>query len=637
MEYRHLVEVYEKLSSTSKRLEKTYWVAQLLKSTSVQDLDSIILLLQGRIFPIWDEQKIGVAIMMVQKAITLATGATSDQINTLWKETGDLGLVAQKLVQDKKQQTLVSKHLEVKDVFETIQKLAKIQGAKSVDTKLKLIAGLLSSSQKIEAQYIARTLLEDLRIGVGEGVLRDAIAWAYAPNILGIHMTCPSCAKIVPFQKICFDCNEKNTLKYKDLNDLVKTKYVDSFKICTNNSDMLISTQSDHEAREMYNSLILHVQEAFDITNDFAKVASIMKKDGIKGLGKLTIKTGIPLNLMLYPKAVDIQDGFKQVGKPAALEYKYDGFRTEIHVSKGQVKIFTRRLEEVTLKFPDIVALIKENVKADECILDAEILGIDPKTGKSLPFQNISKRIKRKHDIEKIAKEIPVWINIFDIILYNNKNLLKESFEQRRSILQEIVKQQPLKLNLAQQLVTDDVKVAEKFYKQALNDGHEGIMMKNLSGIYKPGKRVSLGVKVKPVMETLDLVIVGAQWGEGKRVGAFTSFTLACRDEDDNLLELGNMSTGLKEKQTEDTDITYTYMTKILQEHIEAEKGKQVRVRPAIVIEVHFEEIQISQTNDSGYALRFPRFVRLREDRSPHEISDIHLVENLFKTQRNRQ
>ena len=328
-----------------------------------------------------------------------------------------------------------------------------------------------------------------------------------------------------------------------------------------------------------------------------------------------------------------IEDAFERVGKPCAFEYKYDGFRLQIHKNNNKIKLFTRRLEDVTPQFPDVVEVINDHIKANNFILDSEIIGIDPKTKKWLPFQSISQRIKRKYDIETIKKTVPVIVNLFDAIMLNDKNLLKIAFKDRRKALEKVTKQSKNKIELAAQLVTDGRKEAEDFYAEALKKGNEGVMVKNLEAPYKPGSRVGYGVKVKPVMETLDLVIVGAEWGEGKRSSWLSSFTIACQDNGE-FLEIGKVGTGIKEKSEEGT--SFEELTKLLKPLIINEKGKSIFVKPKIIIEINYEKIQKSPTYSSGYALRFPRLVKLRIDKGLHDVSDIEFIEQLYFSQRNR-
>jgi len=225
-------------------------------------------------------------------------------------------------------------------------------------------------------------------------------------------------------------------------------------------------------------------------------------------------------------------------------------------------------------------------------------------------------------------------VKVFDVLEAAGKDLLETNFDERRTVLKKHIKEKKHHLELAEQLITGDQKEAEKFYKQSLDAGNEGVMVKNLHTPYKPGSRVGYGVKVKPVMETLDVVITGAEWGEGKRSGWLTSYTVACIDEEGEYQELGKVGTGIKELEEE--GVSFKQLTDLLRPLITSEKGKSVRVKPKIVIELKYEEIQKSNSYSSGYALRFPRFVRLREDRRAEEISDLEQVEELFVLQRGR-
>ena len=387
---------------------------------------------------------------------------------------------------------------------------------------------LLTSAKPVEARYVVRLLLEDLRVGLGEGTIRDAIAVAY------------------------YERTEKKDIDIENMQGLF-------------GKESELTTIRDK------------IQEAYDLTNDYSKVAAILMDKGLDALGELDMDVLKPIKVMLAQKVKNMTEGFDRVGKPAALEFKYDGFRMLIGKSKDKIIIHTRRLENVTKQFPDVVELIKEHVKADSCIIDGEAVGYDPKTKNYVPFQNISQRIKRKYDIEQLAKEVPVELNIFDILYYDGKPVINESYEKRRKIIEKIIKEKEFRIRLSEQTVTDDVEKAELFYKKSLDAGNEGIMLKSLNAPYKPGSRVGHMVKLKPVMETLDLVIVAAEWGEGKRAGWLTSFTVACYDEDsDDYLEIGKFGTGIKEKEEEGT--SFEELTQLIKPNIIHEKGRQVEI-----------------------------------------------------------
>ncbi len=584
MIYKELVAVYEQLEGTSKRLEKTWCIAQLLKKTPLEDLEHLCLLLQGRLFPAYDEREVGVASRLVIKALSLATGHSTDKVEQLWKRTGDLGKTAELLIAKKHQATLAQQHLTVRKVFENLRKLAELEGEGVVDRKLKLIAELLTSASPLESKYIIKTVLQDLRIGVGEGVMRDAILWAFFTRELHI--------------------------------------------LYDNKENLEVVTEFD---RKKYMEYAASVQRMYDLSANFGEVAAALKKKGKDAFGTIELEVGKPLKVMLYQKAIDIKDAFETVGKPAALEYKYDGFRMQIHKNEDTIELFTRRLERVTNQFPDVVKVIKAQIQAKACILDAEIIGIDPKTRQWMPFQNISQRIKRKYDIEETIRKIPVMVNVFDILYADGKTLLHEPFSKRRALIERIVREKKDEIQAARQIITSSEKEALAFYEESLNRGNEGIMAKSLDKEYKPGSRVGYGVKVKPVMETLDLVIVGAEWGEGKRSGWLSSFVLACRDGI-HFREIGRVGTGIKELESE--GVTFEKLTKLLKPLIFEEKGKEVTVKPKIVLEIDYEEIQKSPTYGSGYALRFPRVLRLREDKSIRDASEISYIKQLYEEQK---
>ncbi|MBT4134848.1 ATP-dependent DNA ligase [Candidatus Woesearchaeota archaeon] len=560
MEYSKLVEIYETLSGTSKLLEKRAIIAGFLKGLNSEEVESAVLLLEGRLFPEWDRRKIGIGTQTVIKSISTSSGKSEDLIKADWAKIGDLGLVAERNISSKTQSTLFSGKLTIDQVFTKLRKLSEIEGSGSTGKKIGLIAELLSASNGVSAKYIVRTCLEDLRTGAGFGVLRDSIASA-------------------------FDVEVAN------------------------------------------------VQTAYDLTTDISSVAKLAKTKSNEGLLALELSVGNPVKVMLFKKSESIEEGFDVVGKPAAIDYKYDGFRLQIHRSGKEIKLFTRNLEDVASQFPDIVKMIEKDVNSKEFIIDCEVIGYDKKTGKWKPFQDISQRIKRKYEIEEMIKEVPVMIIVFDIINLDGENLISMPFGERRDKLSKVIREDPLAVSLAKEIVTDSVEKGKEFYAKALSDGAEGVMMKKLDSVYKPGSRVGYGIKIKPVMETLDLVVVGSEWGTGKRSKWLSSFILACRDGND-FKEIGKMGTGFKEKDEE--GVSFGKMTELLKPLVVSESGREVRVKPGVIIEVKYEEIQKSTNYDSGFALRFPRFVRLRDDKGLKDIDDLKRVSKLAKSQRSR-
>ncbi len=565
MKYSKLAELYESLSSRTKRLEKTGILSKFLKDLEEKDRDIIYLLL-GSIYPEHDARRIGISNQLVIKAISKATGTSVEKVVKEWKTIGDLGKVSEKLTKEKKQHTLASKILYTEKIIDNLRKLPELEGKGTIEKKLSLITELLTSASPIESLYIIRTLIGDLRIGIQESTIRDAMASAF------------------------FKEDEKN-------------------------------------------EVIEKIQSALDKTNDIALVFEIIKKGKIKELDKISIKIGKPIKVMLAQKTNSIEGGFEALGKPCAIEYKYDGFRLIIHKDKEKIILFTRRLENVTKQFPEVVEYIKKYVKGESFILDSEAVGFDSKTHEYKPFQEISRRIKRKYNIEEIQKKLPVEINVFDILLYNGKSYLEKSFKERTEFIKKIIENHPYKIIHAKQIITSEKESAEKFYKKALSENQEGIMMKNLKAPYKPGRRVGYMLKMKPEERDYDLVITGAEYGTGKRGGGLTSFILSCKDKKKNeFVEIGKMSTGLKEKESK--GVSYTELTNKLNPLIIEEKGKSVEIKPKIVVAVTYQEIQRSPNYNSGFALRFPRFTALREDKPLSEITTLQDIEKDYKNQK---
>ncbi len=550
MEYTKLVEVYEKLSATTKKLEKRDIVAEFIKNLNTEDLQIVIHLLQGKIFLESEEQEIGIADKLIIQAL-MKLGFSKPEVFDEFKETGDLGLVAEKLVKRKRQSALFKRKLSAEQVFYKIRELAGLTGKSSQAKKLNIILELLNSAEPKQTKYITRTILEELRLGVAEGIMRDAVAQAFEVS--------------------------KEDVEY-----------------------------------------------AYNLETDFGEVAGIAKEKGEDGLKNVRLELGRPIKVMLSEKAGNLKEALEDAKEPA-IEIKYDGMRTLVQKNKDKIWLFTRRLENITKQFPDLVELCKKNILAEKAILEGETIGIDKETGKPIPFQELSKRIHRKYDIEKIAKEIPVQINFFDCLLVDKKQLLKESFGARRKKLEEIIKQVKGKFILAEQIRTKDLKPTEQFYKKALDSGQEGVMVKNLLAPYQPGKRVGYMYKVKPEKESLDLVITGAEWGKGRRANWLASFILSVRDEETGeLLEIGKMGTGL-------TDEQFKEMTERLKPLILTEKENVLSIKPKIVIEVGYQELQKSPNYKSGFALRFPKLIRTREDKSVEEADTLERIKKIYK------
>ncbi len=570
MLYSKLVEVYEELEKTSARLGKIDAVARILKEAEPGNLPRVVLLLQGKVFPSWSEQEIGIADKMVVRIVSTATGFKEAEVMRHYNETGDLGLTVEKLLAGKRQQTLGVKRIDIAKVFENLQKLATVEGKGSQEVKVSIVRELVIHSSPKEAKYIVRTALGQLRVGVAEGVVRDAIAAAFFPDKEG-----------------------------DDKKEVIKA-----------------------------------IEWAWFMRPDYGDVARMAKEKGLEGLKKAKLELGKPFQVLLAEKSPSLKEALEAYENPQ-LEWKFDGARIQCHKDGDKVWLFTRRLENVTNQFPDIVRMVREGVRARRCVLEGEAMAIG-KNGKPAPFQILSQRIHRKYEIDKMAKEIPVQMNWFDIVYLDAEQLFDSTFRERRKMLERMIKATKGKFQLSEPLLTKDLHKAEKFYQDALYAGQEGVMVKNLDATYQPGRRVAGGwLKVKPIMETLDLVITGAQWGTGKRAGWLGSFVLACREEESGeFMECGMMGTGVKEKKTDEKDVTFKDLTEMLRPSIVSEKGNMVRIKPKIVLEIAYEEIQKSPNYGSGYALRFPRLISLRIDKSISDADTLDRIKYLYEMQK---
>ncbi|MCS7121305.1 MAG: ATP-dependent DNA ligase [Archaeoglobaceae archaeon] len=535
----------EKISST---LELAARVSVVMKKLSDDDLYNFTLFLMGRVFPTWDERDLGVGIGMIYEALEDVSGIKKERIEDYVRELGDLGLAAEKVLKNKKISTLASEELTIKRIRETFNEIAELSGEGSRKKKTLLLTGLFTSASPIEARYLVRIILKEMRLGVGEGIIRDAIARAFN----------------VPVEL---------------------------------------------------------VERAYMVTNDLGKVAVIAKNNGKSGLESVKIEPHIPVKMMLAQNAESAKEAVEEIGE-VAVEWKFDGSRIQVHYANGKVTIYSRRLENVTNAIPEIAEAVKKNVE-DGVILDGEVIAV--KDGKPMPFQQVLRRFRRKHDISKMMEKISLQVYFFDI-LYKDGELINLPLKERRKILEKVVSENEI-VKIADQVVTKDPEKVEEIFKASIDAGHEGVMIKDPNSLYIPGRRGKHWLKLKTVMETLDLAVVGGEWGEGKRSKWFSSFELACKDPiTEKLLRVGKVATGFTDEDLEE-------LTELFKPLIIRQIGKRVDFVPKYVFEVAYQEIQKSPKYESGFALRFPRFVRLRDDKSVEEIDTVDRIDQLFARQ----
>ncbi len=566
MLYRVLAETLQKLEQTPGYLEKNALIVELLKQTPVEEMERVVYLLLGRPWPAYVSKETGVGPQQLKRALSLASGYPLAEIERRMAKVGDLGEVAAELMRGRRQITLFSQPLTVERVFEKIKSLPDLTGEGSMDRKIGVVAELLSDATPLEAKFVVRTVLGDLRVGIAEGRMRDAIAATFGlpPEL---------------------------------------------------------------------------VEHAYMLTTDYAVVARAAAQ-GEEALRRLGIEVGHPVNPMLAQRAESVEEILERMGGRAAFELKLDGIRIQAHRDGDRIVLFTRRMEDYTHMFPDLVDPLRRALKSDRMVVDGELVAIDPRSGKPMPFQEVLRR-RRKYGIEKMVEQIPIQIHLFDVLVVDGKTVVERPYEERRRMLEERVEPVPGRVMVVERRVTGKREEVEEFLRYSLSLGHEGLVAKQLDSPYRAGRREFLWLKLKPEVDTVDLVVVGAHYGKGKRAGTFGSYVLAARDErtgtyktvtrcgsgytDEDLEELTRMFEGLRvEKPPPEVEI-----------EIECD----AYFRPEVVFEVAFEEIQLSppEKHTGGVGLRFPRFIRIREDRRPEEATTLEEILQMYRAQQRRK
>jgi DNA ligase-1 len=539
----------------------TALVAELLVKVTPEELPVVTHFVMGEIFPAWSSEEIGVGAGILYSALAKSAGLSVADIKEIVRETGDIGETAVKALKkvSSGQATFSSfmedsSDLSILEVYERFRAISKTSGKGSQTSKMKNLQYLFNSASSEEVGYIARISVEELRIGVGEGIARDAISKAFD----------------VPSDEI---------------------------------------------------------ERAFMLTNDLGLVAVTAREGGRDAVQSLGLELNRPIRMMLAQVTPDFDIALSDLGT-AAVEWKFDGARVQIHKEGDNITLFSRRLENITDSLPDIVEAVRENIDAESAILDGEAVAID-ENGRPRAFQDILKRFRRKYDVQSTAREIPLILNLFDIMYLNGEELLDLPLVERRAKLEGCVRSGD-KIRVDTQYITDDLDKIMEIYNEALKAGHEGVMIKNPQSPYSPGKRGKNWLKKKPVMETLDLVVIGAEWGYGRRTSFLGSYALACHDPDTGrFLPVGRVATGFSDEQLAE-------LTDMFSDLIVTEAGTEVEIKPEVIFEVAFEEIQKSVNYDSGYALRFPRLVNVRSDKSIEDVETIGRLEEMYLVQRER-
>jgi DNA ligase-1 len=550
--FKALAELCEKLEATSKRLLMIDLVADFLKNLETREVEPAVSMILGKPFPKWSQQTLEVSWATLSEIIKGLTGVEWNVFMGAFSKTGDIGSATKTVFEEskvKRQATLFERTLTIAEVRRSLEAIAETTGYGSREKKERLIEALLSSASPVEAKYLVKIFIGEMRTGFYEGLMEQAVSKAFQ----------------IPLEV---------------------------------------------------------VQKASMTIGDIGEVAAVAKMEGREGLLKIGFKVFRPVKLMLAQMADDVAEALEEHDGKTAFEYKLDGARVQIHKLGDEVRIFSRRLTDVTESLPEIVETTRKNIQAKEAILEGEIIAID-KLGLPIPFQHLMRRFKRVHAIEDMTEKIPVKLYLFDVLYLNGESLIPVPYLQRRQILAENAGEIPL----TEQIVTDKTEEAEQFLKKAIDAGHEGLMAKKLNSPYTPGTRGKRWLKIKPVLEPLDLVIVAAEYGYGRRHDWLSDYYLAARDaETSEFLTVGKTFKGL-------TDVEIIEMTRQLKQLTIKEEPRRVFVVPKIVVEVTYNEIQKSPKYKCGMALRFARINRIREDKSPEEADTVQRVREIYEKQ----
>jgi len=580
MDYAVIADAYGKIEATTKRLEMTDILVDLLKDTPKEVVAKIVYLTQGKLYPDFMGIEIGIAEKLAIKALTRASGRKVSEILIDLQKTGDLGQTSEIQLTKKKQSTFFSKTLTVEHVYETLDKMAKTTGSGAVDTKTAVFAGLLSDASPKEAKYLIRTVTGNLRLGIADMTVLEALAIAYGGG---------------------------------------------------------------KEARES-------IERAYNICSDLGRVADILVREGLELVKSMQVMVFEPIRPMLAERLPSPEDILEKFNGKCLAEYKYDGERIQAHKQGNNVSLYSRRLENISSQYPDVVELIKKQINAQEVIFEAECVAVDMETGDMRPFQELMHR-RRKYGIENAIEKYPISLFAFDLLFIDGKDLTREPLTLRRAALEGAINKN-IQLQIATQRTVNNCKELEDFFEQAIEEGCEGLMCKSITkdSVYQAGNRGWLWIKYKrdyksEMTDTCDLVVVGAFHGRGKRAGAYGALLLATYNpEKDRFETTTKCGTGFTEK-----DITELHT--MLQNHVIAHKHSRVLsmmeadvwFEPFIVLEILGAEVTLSPIHmcsidvirkSSGFAIRFPRFTgKYRTDKSPQDSTTSKEIVEMYQNQ----
>jgi DNA ligase-1 len=580
MLYDTLVDYYNRLESTTKRLEMTDILADLFKEASADEVEKIVYLTQGKIHPDWKgEPEIGMAEKMVVETLTKVSGLKKAKVEQLVSELGDIGLAAEETLKDKTQGSFFQRSLTVSDVYNGLDKIARREGQGSTKQKIDDLGSLLADSSPMGARYIARTVVGKLRLGIGDMTILDALSQAHTGS--------------------------------KDQRDVL--------------------------------------ERAYNLSSDLGLVARTLEEEGLEAVEGFHVRVGSPIRVMAAQRLSTAEEVVEKLEGQCSAEYKLDGERFQIHKKGDKVTIFSRRLENITYMYPDAVQLTKTQITAEDAIIEGEAVAYDPDTGEDRPFQTLMQR-RRKYGIEEMMEKIPVRVYLFDCLYADGRDLTLDPYPERIDVLESITEQRD-NYRLVERVVTSDSEELDRFFQQSIADGTEGLVVKSTGedSIYRAGARSWLWVKPKrsyqsKMQDTVDLVVVGAFHGRGRRAGTYGALLVAAYDpEEDVYKTVCKVGSGFTDENLEQIpEMIEPHRLEHRHARVKSTMEAEVWFEPFVVMEVLGDEITLSPLHTaafneiregSGLAIRFPRFTRWRDDKSAEEATTVQEILDMYKSQ----
>jgi DNA ligase-1 len=579
--YSRIVEIYQQIEATTKRLEITKLLVDILKETPSEVVDKVVYLTQGKLYPDYLGIEIGIAEKLAIKALAIVTGVKESRIADEYRRRGDLGDAAEALLAGKTQVGLENERLTVEEVYAVLDRIAKSSGPGSVESKIRQLTSLISKSSPIEAKYVTRTALGRLRLGVADMTLLDALAHALA------------------------DGKESKPL----------------------------------------------LEQAYNRSSDLGFVARALATGGIDAIKSFKVTVGRPIRPMLAERLSDPNEILEKMNGRAAAEYKYDGLRIQAHLTNRKVTLFSRRLENITDQFPDLHTLLKQGIVDDGLILEGEAVPVDSSTGELLPFQLVSQRRGRKYELEKTIQEIPVALFAFDLLYHDGVDYTQLEYPRRREALSKLIRRNE-RLDLSRQIIVSKPEQLDDFMQQAVADGCEGLMIKSIGpdSIYKAGARGWGWIKYKreyksEMQDTVDLAVVGAFAGRGRRGGTYGALLLAAYDERDDVFRTAcKCGSGFKDEDLAKLpEILEKYKINHRHPRVDSKIVADTWLVPGLVLEVIGAEITLSPIHTcgmnsirpgAGLAIRFPRFTgKYRAEKSPEDATTTKEIVEMYRSQ----